>query len=36
LTVETNLPVGRLSSVLFEMEMRGLVRLFGGGSYRLI
>ena len=36
LTVETNIPVGRLSSLLFEMEMRGIVRLLSGGMYRLV
>ncbi|MBO4611884.1 MAG: DNA-processing protein DprA [Bacteroidaceae bacterium] len=36
LTVETNLPIGRLSSLLFDMEMRGIVRLLSGGSYRLV
>ena len=36
LTVETNLPIGKLSSILFDMEMRGIVRLLSGGSYRLV
>ena len=36
LTVETNLPVGQLSSLLFEMEMRGIVRLLSGGMYKLV
>lgn len=36
LTVETNLPIGRLSSLLFDMEMRGIVRLLSGGTYRLV
>ena len=36
LTVETNLPVSRLSSLLFEMEMSGLVRRLSGGTYRLL
>ena len=36
LTVETNIPIGRLSSILFEMEMRGIVRLLSGGVYRLV
>ncbi|MBQ8968478.1 MAG: DNA-processing protein DprA [Bacteroidaceae bacterium] len=36
LTVETNLPIGRLSSLLFDMEMRGLVRRLSGGTYRWI
>ncbi len=36
LTVETNLPVGKLSSLLFELEMRGIVRMLSGGTYRLV
>ena len=36
LTVETNFPIGRLSSLLFDLEMRGIVRLMGGGAYRLL
>ena len=36
LTVETNIPIGRLSSILFEMELRGIVRLLSGGVYRLV
>ena len=35
LTVETNLPVGKLSSLLFALEMRGVVRPLSGGTYRL-
>ena len=36
LTIETNLPVGKLSSMLFDLEMRGIVRLMGGGAYHLV
>lgn len=36
LAVETNINVGRLSSLLFDMEMRGIVRLLSGGTYRLV
>ncbi|MDE6633793.1 MAG: DNA-protecting protein DprA, partial [Bacteroidaceae bacterium] len=36
LTVETNLPITHLSSLLFEMEMRGIVRRLSGGLYKLI
>lgn len=36
LTVETNLPVTHLSGLLFEMEMRGIVRRLSGGLYKLI
>lgn len=35
LTVETNISVGELMSVLFEMEMRGIVKSLGGARYRL-
>lgn len=35
LAVETNLPVHRLSSFLFNLEMKGVVRLMNGGMYRL-
>lgn len=36
LTVDTNIPIGRLSSLLFDMEMRGLVRVMSGGTFRLM
>ncbi len=36
LTVETDMPVSKLNSILFEMEMRGIVRLLSGGTYRLL
>ncbi len=36
LTVETNMPVSKLSSLLFELEMRGVVRMLSGGTYRLV
>ena len=36
LTVETNLPIGQISSLLFELEMRGLVRQLSGGLYRIV
>jgi len=36
LTVETNLPVGRLSSLLFDMEMRGIVKMLSGGLYKIV
>ena len=35
LTVDTNIPIARLSSLLFDMEMRGLVRVMSGGTYRI-
>ena len=36
LTVKTNLPIGRLSSMLFELEMKGVVRNMAGGTYHLM
>lgn len=35
LTVETNIPVGKLMSLLFELEMRGLVKSLSGARYCL-
>lgn len=36
LTATTGIPVGRLSSVLFEMELKGIVKPLAGGIYHLI
>lgn len=36
LTVETGLPISRLSALLFGLEMRGVVKLLNGGMYRLL
>ena len=35
LVIQTNLPIHRLSPVLFEMELRGVVRCLPGGFYKL-
>lgn len=35
LAVETNIPVGQLSSLLFSLEMKGAVQMLAGGKYRL-
>ncbi len=35
LSVETNIPIGRLTSLLFTLEMQGIVRMLNGGMYRL-
>ncbi len=35
ITVETNIPMARLMSVLFEMEMRGIVKSLNGARYKL-
>lgn len=36
LAVATNLPVHKLSAFLFNLEMKGLIRLMSGGMYRLL
>lgn len=36
LVVETDIPVNRLSTLLLQMEMRGIVRAMAGGCYRLL
>lgn len=36
LAVSTSLPVGKLMSLLFELEMMGVVKLYAGGSYHLL
>ncbi len=36
LTVTSNIPVSRLSAILFELEMKGIVRSMVGGKYHLI
>ncbi|WP_455674471.1 DNA-processing protein DprA [Phocaeicola sp.] len=36
LVVETDVPVNRMSALLFELEMKGVVRALAGGVFRLI
>jgi DNA processing protein len=36
LSVKTNIPIGRLTALLFQLEMKGLVRPLAGGSYHLL
>lgn len=36
LVVETNIPVNRMSTLLFELEMKGVVKALVGGVYRLL
>lgn len=36
LTIRTGLPVAKLSSILFELEMKGVVRTQAGGMYRVV
>ncbi|MDR0989443.1 MAG: DNA-processing protein DprA [Prevotellaceae bacterium] len=35
LAVETNIPIHRISALLFEMEMNGIVRALAGGTFRI-
>lgn len=36
LVVEANLPVNKMSTLLFELEMKGVVRAMAGGTYHLL
>ena len=36
LVVEANIPINRMSALLFELEMKGVVRALAGGVYRLL
>lgn len=36
LTIDTGLPINRLTALLFEMEMKGIVKALAGGTYHLI
>ena len=36
LSVATNIPVYQLTAILFEMEMKGVVRTMAGGIYHLL
>ena len=36
ISVDTGIPVGQLSSLLFTLEMKGIVKLAVGGKYRLL
>lgn len=36
LVVKTNIPVNRMSALLFELELKGVVRVLAGGVYRLM
>ena len=35
LSVKTNIPIGELSALLFQLEMRGIVQTLAGGKYHL-
>ena len=36
LSVKTNLPIGQLTALLFELELKGVVKPLAGGTYHLI
>ncbi|MBO4810230.1 MAG: DNA-processing protein DprA [Prevotella sp.] len=36
LAVKTNIPIGRLTALLFQLEMKGVVRPLAGGNYHLL
>ena len=36
LVVEANIPVNRMSALLFELEMKGVVKALVGGVYHLL
>ena len=36
LSVKTNIPIGKLTALLFQMEMKGVVRPLAGGTYHLL
>ena len=36
LVVESNIPINRMSAILFELEMKGVIRVMAGGIYRLL
>ena len=36
LSVRTGIPIGQLTALLFQLEMKGVVKLFAGGMYHLL
>lgn len=36
LSIETNIPIGQLAGLLFTLEMKGIVKMMNGGTYRLL
>lgn len=36
LVVQSNIPVNRMNAILFELEMKGVVRILAGGMYELL
>lgn len=36
ISIETNIPINRISALLFSLEMKGIIKMLQGGSYRII
>jgi DNA processing protein len=36
LSVKSNIPIGQLTALLFQMEMKGVIRSLAGGTYHLM
>ena len=36
ISVKTGIPIGQLSSLLFNLEMKGIVKPYAGGTYHLL
>jgi len=36
ISVKTNIPIGRLSAMLFQLEMKGVIKPLAGGTYHLL
>ena len=36
ITVKTGIPIGRLTALLFQLEMKGVVKPMAGGMYHLL
>ena len=36
LSVKSNIPIGQMTAILFQLEMKGLVRPMAGGTYHLL
>ena len=36
MSVKTNIPIGPLTALLFQLEMKGVVKALAGGSYHLV
>ena len=36
ISVKTGIPIGQLSSLLFNLEMKGVVKPYAGGTYHLL